>query len=105
MKIEIKNLSLGNLSLAPAKKAEIEKKDADGITAECEAELSDQAKAIAKQESKLAERMDFDCERLYYFSIVFKGNAEREEFLRAHKIKLQADDFVFVEDIADKFKA
>ena len=97
-------INLGGISLKKAKKADIKPQTPDELTADCAKELSDQAKLIHAQESKLAERMEFDCERLYYFSIVFKGNDERNAFCKKHNIKLQDDDFVFIEDIQGKFK-
>jgi hypothetical protein len=73
--------------------------NADYITAECKKELSDQAKAIHKQESKLKERMDFDIDRTYYFSVVFKNTQERNAFLQKHGIKLQSDVYLYGSDI------
>lgn len=97
-------INLGGISLKKAKKADVKPMTPGELTDDCAKELSDQAKLIRAQEKKLADRMDFDCERLYYFSIVFKGNEERNAFCKAHNIKLIDDDFVFIEDIENKFK-
>lgn len=93
-------LSVGILSTKP-KKIDI-KHDADEVTEECAEELSIQAQQIAKQESKLAERMDFDNDRTYTVQIVFRGTKERNEWLAKKGIKLRSDNFVFYDDIKDK---
>lgn len=102
-KLNLGSLNLGNLSPTPSKPDAIQQKPTPAdITAECADELSDQAKQIAKQEAKLKERMDFDNDRTYYFSIVFRSTEERNAFLASKKIKLRSDDYVFYEDIKDK---
>jgi len=90
-------IKLGKISLT-AKPKSIPLLSEGEITAECAQELSDQAKEIKKQEDKLKDRMDFDCERLYYFSVVFKDNKTREEFCKNHGVDLVSDDFIFADD-------
>lgn len=99
--VKLGNLSIGRVSLKQPKPKAL-MTDVDELTEECAAELSGQAKQIAKQESKLAERMDFDNDRAYYFSVVFRSSEERDAYLRAHKIKLHSEQFVFYEDVKDK---
>lgn len=96
-------IKIGKIKIGKADSSKSNIKTAAEITAECEQELTDQAKQIHKQESKLAERMSFDTERVYYFSVVFKSNDERNKFLKDHHIKLHDDDFVFADDISDKW--
>ena len=78
-------------------------KTAKEITGECLKELSDQAVQIKKQENKLKERMSFDNDRAYFFSIVFKNSDDRVAFCDKYGIKLHADDFIFIEDIIHLF--
>lgn len=78
-------------------------KTAEEITAECAEELSEQAKHIKMQEGRLKERMDFDNDRAYYFSIVFRSTDERDAFLKSKRIKLKSDTYAFYDDIKDLF--
>lgn len=101
-KLNLGSLGLGSLSPTPSKPEAVKQKPTPAdITAECAEELSAQAKQIHAQEAKLKERMDFDNDRTYYFSVVFRSTEERDKFLASKKIKLRSDDYVFFEDIKD----
>ena len=79
-------------------------KTAKEITTESIGELSEQALLIHKQEGKLEERMAFDGDRAYFFSIVFESTGQRENFCKSHGIDLHSDAYVFYDEIKDKFR-
>lgn len=101
------NLKMGPLKIDPIKMQKTQKQELltpKEMTEECLEELSEQAKHIKAQENRLAERMHFDNDRCYFFSVVFRSSEEMETALKEKKIKLIAGEYVFYEDIKDRFK-
>jgi hypothetical protein len=109
-KIEIPKIDIGSLRMPKIdlrSKEEIEEEAIeaiDDLTATAKGEIGDQLKAIKELEAKFKEQWAFDGDAGYYFSVCFKSKAERDEFLKAHGVKLRNDDHVFYEDVKNIFK-
>lgn len=99
--MKIKMAEIGGVTIGSLKKKQ-KTLTGEQITEICAKELSDQATQIAKQESKLAERMDFDNDRLYYMTVIFKSSKEMETMLGKAGIKLKEGDYCFYEDVHGK---
>jgi hypothetical protein len=102
--IEIHDVEVGDISIADIVLSDDvfnENKDysPEEITEECTQELSKQAQQIKSQEDKLSERMKFENDRAYYFSILFESSDQRQAFLNKHGLKLKADDYILYEDL------
>jgi len=109
MKIEIKKTARGQVKIG--KKIDIRNKEQikndkiddflgiEDLTVECKKEVGLQLQKIREYENKFKDQWDFEGDPLYYFTVVFKSRAERDEFIKEHSLNLQCRNYVFYEDI------
>ena len=74
------------------------------LEAEGKKDIGEALQRIKDREKKFRERLGFELDAGYYFSVCFKSKKERDSFLLKNKIKLRHDDHVFIEEIKHVLK-
>jgi len=76
----------------------------DKINENVKKEVGETLKKIRENEKQFKKQLATETDSGFYFQIVFKDAREMRQFLAEKKIKLEYDNFVFYEDIRDKFR-
>jgi hypothetical protein len=105
---KIGKLSIGEIKIKPvdlrSEKQKLEDFRANDLEAICKQEIGEQLQLIKNFEKKFKDRWDFEGDAGYFFSVCFKSQTERDNFLDRIKIKLYNDNYVFYEDIKHLFE-
>jgi hypothetical protein len=103
--MEIKNI-LKNKFLFEKKPFTFKKVKTNNLNLQQEAkkEIGETLQKIRENEKQWKEQLDIETDGGFYFQVVFKNAKEMQDFLKEKNIKLQGNDFIFIDDVIDKFK-
>ena len=94
----MKKIKIPKLQIKSQSRIDEEIANLDDLSSVAEKEVGENLKNIKEYEKKLKDRWDFEGDAGYYFSVCFKSQKERDDFLRKTGLQLRGD-FVFYEEI------
>ena len=103
-KVSVGDLTIPKIDMRSRKQRERDLQQVDDLTQNAEREIGIQLQKIKEFENKFKQEWKFDGDAGYYFSVCFRSQEERDNFLATHGITLRQQNHVMFEDIKDKFK-